>query len=659
MLEFFNTKDLNIRSFYLSSTFLEEFRGSQPNWGFNGMGYFVYKRTYARPLAEGGTEEWWQTCRRVVEGVYNVQKIHCKRFGLPWNDRKAQNSAQEMFRRMWDFKFLPPGRGLWAMGTDVMYLKGSAALNNCGFVSTKDISVDFAAPFCFLMDMSMLGVGVGGDCKGAGTITIKEPMILPGTVHKIVDSREGWVEALRLLLNSYTRKDYLPRFDYSDIRPEGTPIKGFGGVASGPEPLKEMLQSVGGLLEENIDERITSGIIVDIFNLIGKCVVAGGVRRTAEIMFSDANDEEFINLKADKEKLMSHRWASNNSVFGEVGMDYSHLVDRIADNGEPGIVWLDTMRKYGRLSDPITNADERAMGSNPCSEQTLESFELCCLVETFPAHHEDLSDYAKTLKFAYLYAKTVTLIPTHDSRVNAVMLRNRRIGCSMSGITQAIEKFGRHKFFTEFCNEGYEYIQRADKYYSEWLCVPSSIKTTSVKPSGTVSLLCGASPGIHYAHSEFYIRRVTLQKNSPLVQAAKDAGYAVEVSAYSPDTSVVVEFPVKEQFYSKGKDDVSIFEQFMNAADMQYWWADNQVSITVTFSKDEKKDILPCLEYFDDKLKSVSLLPIAEHGYTQAPYESIDEETYLAMSANIRQFDLDFNTHEVDDKFCDGDSCTI
>jgi len=659
MLEFFQTRDLNIRSFYLSSNFLESYKNSQPEWGFSGLGYFVYKRTYARPLPEGGTEEWWQTCRRVVEGVYNVQKIHCKRFGLPWNDRKAQTSAQEMYRRMWDFKFLPPGRGLWAMGTDVMYLKGSAALNNCGFVSTKDIAVDFAAPFCFLMDMSMLGVGVGGDCKGAGTLTIESPLVSTKDTFVIEDSREGWVEALRRLLGAYVGKCALPTFSYENIRPEGSPIKGFGGTASGPKPLKDMLTSICYLLNQHVGRKITSGLIVDIFNLVGKCVVAGGVRRTAEIMFSGADDEEFINLKADKEKLMSHRWASNNSVFGEIGMDYSHLVDRIADNGEPGIIWLDAMRKFGRLEDPANNADARAMGSNPCSEQTLESFELCCLVETFPANHEDLTDYQKTLKFAYLYAKTVTLIPTHDSRVNAVMLRNRRIGCSMSGITQAIEKFGRHTFFREFCNEGYKYIQTADKYYSEWLCVPRSIKTTSVKPSGTVSLLCGATPGIHYAHSEFYIRRVTLQKNSPLVTAAKDAGYPVETSVYSPETSVVVEFPVREKFFKKGKNDITIYEQFMNASDMQRWWADNQVSITVTFSKEEKDDILPCLQFFEDKLKSVSLLPISEHGYQQAPYEEISEEEFHRRASQVNALILGGNTHEVDDKFCDGDTCVL
>lgn len=659
MLEFFNTKDLNIRSFYLSSSFLEEFDGKQPKWGFSGVGYFVYKRTYARPLPDGNTEEWWQTCRRVVEGVYNVQKIHCKRFGLPWNDRKAQASAQEMFRRMWTFKFLPPGRGLWAMGTDVMYLKGSAALNNCGFVSTKDIAVDFAAPFCFLMDMSMLGVGVGGDCKGAGTVEIVEPVLETGAEFYVQDSREGWVDALRQLLNSFVGKNPLPNFRFDLIRPEGAQIKGFGGVASGPGPLQEMLSDISKLLLDNAGKKITSGVIVDVFNYVGKCVVAGGVRRTAEIMFSDAHDQEFIMLKQDEEKKESHRWASNNSVFGKVGMDYSHLIDLIATNGEPGIIWLDKMRSHGRLADPITNADERAMGSNPCSEQTLESFELCCLVETFPANHKDLEDYLKTLKFAYLYAKTVTLIPTHDSRVNAVMLRNRRIGCSMSGITQAIAKFGRREFFSKWCNTGYNYIQMADKYYSEWLCIPRSIKTTSVKPSGTVSLLCGATPGIHYPHSEYYIRRVTLQRNSPLAKACTDAGYKVETYIYSPDTTVVVEFPVHEEFFSKDKNQVSIYEQFMNAADMQHWWADNQVSITITFSQDEVKDIIPCLEYFEDKLKSVSLLPLVDHGYKQAPYETITKEQYEDMCKNLKELDLALSVHEVTEKFCDGEACTI
>ena len=113
--------DRKVRVFALSPTFMEQFQGKQPNWGFNGLGFFVFKRTYARDLPGGGTEEFWQTCRRVVEGCFNIQKIHCRQQGLPWDEQKAQGSAQDMFRRMWDFKFTPPGRGLWAMGTDLVY----------------------------------------------------------------------------------------------------------------------------------------------------------------------------------------------------------------------------------------------------------------------------------------------------------------------------------------------------------------------------------------------------------------------------------------------------------------------------------------------------------------------------------------------------------
>ena len=129
-----------IRDFSLSEIFLAQYAGKQPNWG--PVGYFTYKRTYARTKPDGTSEEFWETCRRVVEGVYNVQKQHCKALRLPWNDRKAQGSAQEMFERMWSFKFTPPGRGLWVMGTDLVYTKGSAALNNCAFVTTTNIDID-------------------------------------------------------------------------------------------------------------------------------------------------------------------------------------------------------------------------------------------------------------------------------------------------------------------------------------------------------------------------------------------------------------------------------------------------------------------------------------------------------------------------------------
>ena len=646
-------------SFELDPTFMARFRGLQPNWG--PIGYFTFKRTYARPDAWNGTEEFWQTCKRVVEGVYRVQKSHCLHHKLPWSDSKAQRSAQEMYERMWDFKWLPPGRGLWVMGTDVIENKGGAALNNCAFVSTANIDKDFTGPFEFLMDMSMLGVGVGADTLGAGLVNIVRPETNL-EIYTVEDSREGWVALIKRILLAYVGKKRLPQeIDYSLLRPKGAPLKGFGGKSSGPDPLIDLVNNIHSVMQlpEGLDEvPITTTQIVDLFNYIGKCVVSGGIRRTAEIMFGEPNDQEFIELKQDQDALYDRRWASNNSIKASVGQSYRKIAPLIASNGEPGVIWLENMQAYSRMKDVPDYKDYRVMGSNPCSEQSLESYELCCLVETFPANHNSLDDWQRTLKYAYLYAKTVTLVPTHNSRTNAVTLRNRRIGCSQSGIVQAMEKFGRHKYL-QGCDLGYEYVQRLDVQYSDWLCIPKSIKTTSIKPSGTVSLLCGATPGIHYPHSEYYIRNVRVDETSPLLKAAKDTGHQVEPCQYAPNTWVV-SFPVKEENFRLSKDDVSIWQQFANAADLQAYWADNQVSITVTFNSDEAKDIEACLDHFQTRLKSISLLPISDHKYEQAPYIKISEKKYHKLKNKITgDISIEVNAHDTDDQFCDGAKCEL
>ncbi|MBR9702936.1 fused protease/ribonucleoside-triphosphate reductase, partial [Candidatus Woesearchaeota archaeon] len=420
--------------FTLNNTFLKGFEGKQPRWG--PLGYVTYKRTYSRTFEDGTSEEYWQTLQRVVQGVYTIQKNHCFVNQLPWDEEKAQKSSQRMFQLMWDFKFTPPGRGLWMMGSDYMYKRGGAALNNCAFCSTEHIDISFAEPFCFLMDMSMLGVGVGGDTRGEGKITIQEPE-LEDRIFIVDDSREGWVDILRTVIKAYSGEGRMPKqISYDHVRPLGAPIKSFGGVASGPGPLIDMVDSIKEVLDKRIGQKIQSTDIVDIFNLVGRCVVSGGVRRTAEIMFGEPDDTAFLELKdpdKNKDALMHHRWASNNSIFAKVGMDYSEVAKRTAKNGEPGYEWLENAQAFSRMGGEPDYKDIRAMGGNPCLEQTLEPYELCCLVETYPAKHETVEEWIETLKFAYMYAKTVTLVPTHNKLTNAVMLRNRRIGCSMSG----------------------------------------------------------------------------------------------------------------------------------------------------------------------------------------------------------------------------------
>jgi hypothetical protein len=654
------------KPFKLSDNFIDGYKRKKAPFGFNGLGELVYMRTYSRIKDDGKNEMWWETVQRVVEGTYNMQKKHIERYDLGWNAWQAQRSAQEMYDRIFTMKFLPPGRGLWSMGTSLTEERGLyAALNNCAFVSTQNLKDDLSKPFTFLMDASMVGVGVGFDTKGVNTFIIRGPKTdRIDEVYVIPDSREGWVESLRRLLDSYFLGIANVDFDYSEIRNAGEPIKGFGGVSSGPDPLREVHKSVRNVLDNNIGEPISITTIVDIMNLIGKCVVAGNVRRTAEIVFGDPNSEEYLNLKNYKKN--PHReqfgWTSNNSIFAELGMDYTKAADRINDNGEPGFAWLENMQDYSRMRNGRDRKDHRVSGGNPCLEQSLESYELCCLVETFPNNHTDIDDYLKTLKYAYLYAKTVTLGKTHWSETNRVMLRNRRIGCSVSGIAQFITSRGLGQL-KDWLETGYDKIQEYDKLYSDWLAVPRSIKTTSVKPSGTVSLLAGSTPGLHYPESRFYIRRIRLSINSPLIKPLEKAGYKIEPAFGSEDSTLVVEVPVDVGEGIRTVSEISMWEQMSLAAFMQKYWADNQVSCTVTFDPEtEGYQISSALNYFQYQMKGISFLPKMEMGaYKQMPYEEITNEEYDKM---VKQLSfLSFrqvkgNEAEID-KFCNNDTCEI
>ena len=652
--------------FTISDNFIEGYKRTRPPFGFNGLGELVYMRTYSRLKEDGKNEMWWETVRRVVEGTYNMQKKHIERYDLGWNAWQAQRSAQEMFDRIFNMKFLPPGRGLWSMGTSLTEEKGLyAALNNCAFVSTKHLKDDLSKPFTFLMDASMVGVGVGFDTEGAESFVIKGPKPdREPEVYQIPDTREGWVESVARLLDSYFVSTSEVKFDYTQIRKAGEPIKGFGGVSSGHEPLKEVHKQIRKTLNKNLGEPITVTTIVDIMNLIGKCVVAGNVRRTAEIVFGNPESEEYLNLKNYKKNPYRETfgWTSNNSIFATLGMDYSEAASRINDNGEPGFAWLENMRGYSRMKNGMDNKDHRVMGGNPCLEQSLESYELCCLVETFPNNHEDLDDYLKTLKYAYLYAKTVTLGKTHWPETNRVMMRNRRIGTSVSGIAQFITDRGLSEL-REWLEEGYDTIRDYDTQYSEWLAVPLSIKTTSVKPSGTVSLLAGATPGLHYPESRFYIRRMRLSINSPLIKPLEKAGYTIEPAFGSEDSTVVVEIPVDVGEGIRTINEVPMWEQMSLAAFMQKYWADNQVSCTVTFDPETEGDqIVSALNYFQYQLKGISFLPKMEKGaYRQMPYQEITEKEYDKRVGELKflSFRQVKGNEAVVDKFCNNDTCEI
>ena len=671
----------DVFSFRLSEDFVNKYNNVPAPFGFsdagsNSLGEVTFIRTYSRVKEDGTKERWHEVCRRVIEGMYSVQKNHAKDNRLPWNDNKAQKSAQEAFQRMFELKWTPPGRGLWAFGTPMtMEKRNSASLQNCAMVSTRDIDRnDPGALFAWVMDALMLGIGVGFDTIGQDKqMPIYAPSE-PASIYEIPDTREGWVESVRLLINSFLRQNQpIQEFNYDLIRPLGAPIKGFGGVASGPAPLIDLHTRIRNVIGSRAGEVLDSRAIVDIVNLIGTCVVSGNVRRSATLALGSPGDTGFINLKNpevfpernsyDPEKP-GWAWMSNNSIAAEVGTKYEDYVDLIADNGEPGFIWLDVARNFGRLADPADGKDSRIMGFNPCAEQPLESYELCTLVEVHLNRHESKEDFLKTLKFAYLYGKTVTLMPTHWQQTNGIMQRNRRIGTSLTGIAAFADEHGL-PVIREWMDEGYNTIRKYDHSYSEWLCVRESVRVTTVKPSGSVSLLSGATPGVHWGPGgEFYLRAIRFGDQDPMLHLFKAAGYKIEADLVSANTQVVY-FPVASG-HKRAEKQVSLFEKIGLAATAQKYWSDNGVSVTLSFDKDEEtKFIAPALNMYEGQLKAVSFLPMGNKTYPQQPYTEITREEYNAYVGTIGKIDWSAiydgkdNLDAESEKYCSTDACEI
>lgn len=669
-------------SFRLSEDFLDSYRSKSAPFGYqdaagNSVGEITFLRTYSRIKEDGNKETWVDVCERVINGMYSLQKEHCKKNRLPWNDIKAQASAKEAYDRLFNLKWTPPGRGLWVMGTNIVNIqKNSAALQNCAFISTLEMNKhNPAKPFGFLMEASMLGVGVGFDDKGADkSFTIYQPKLDATVTFAIPDTREGWVDSVTMLINSYLKPDQQDiQFIYDDIRPLGAPIKTFGGVAAGPDPLIKLHDYIRKKFDGRTGEILTRVDIADIGNLIGVCVVSGNVRRSAELLIGRLDDKNFLNLKNSEiypernsynPEAPGWGWMSNNSVETTVGADLSSIIDGIALNGEPGVIWMDVSRKYGRLADAPNNKDWRVAGYNPCAEQSLESFECCTLVETYLNRHDSLEDYKRTLKFAYLYAKTVTLLPTHWEETNAIMQRNRRIGTSISGVANFADRVGMPTL-REWMDQGYQTVQRYDNIYSEWLGIRESIKTTTVKPSGTVSILAGESPGVHWTPGgKFFMRAIRFSNDDAMLPLFKMANYRVEPASESPDTTSVVFFPIKSDA-KRSEKDVTIFEKMALAASAQRYWSDNSVSVTISFDGETEKDhVGTVLHMYDGQLKTVSFLPQGNFTYPQMPYTQITEEEYNESSQNL--FPIDFTgiyaglgADAVGENYCTTDACEI
>lgn len=644
--------------FHFDPTFAQELRSRPVRFGFGPVSETVFYRTYSRPLeAEGRNEAWADVVLRCVEGAMSIRKDWYRTsIGKRWPKQEMDGVAKAMAEAIFDLKFVPPGRGLWAMGTDFVYERGSSALNNCGFVSTAGSLADAAE---WAMDALMLGVGVGWDT--AYTIPEKAKLLPRGDkVTAIKDSREGWVRSVADIIRCWENAEPQPEFDYQRIRPKGAPIRGFGGVAAGPEPLLDLHVTLRKVLSHQTDP---TRIVADVMNAIGVCVVAGNVRRSAEIGIGLPNDDTFLDLKnysmhPEREAI---GWMSNNSVALDTPEDFELLPEvarRVRMNGEPGTFNRLMTQKYGRTGDRM---EDQAVGLNPCAEIPLESFELCNLVEVFPTRHATEAELRSTLQLATFYASTVALLRSHDESTNEVVSRNRRVGVSLSGVADWVERDGVSAAFGAM-NRGYDLVRRVNEQLAKAAGVPPSVRVTTVKPSGTVSLLAGVSAGVHWPYASTLIRRIRVGEHDPVNEVLQAAGIPNEPDNWSKNTNVY-EFPLQ---YGGGRTrnakDVTLWEQAALVAMTQRAWADNAVSNTLTFSDSEQEQIEAVLSYYAPQVKSMSMLPRREDVYEQMPLEEISTEEFKARRAQIKALDWRTMTQrqaEDVEKYCTTDACEI
>lgn len=590
-------------------------------WG--PLGYITFKRTYSRRLTDDVnslTEEFEDSVDRVIKACVEQLKISF-----------SEEETKELKELLLQLKGSVAGRFWWQLGTKTVDKLGLLSLQNCAFTT-----VDTPRAFTWAMDALMLGSGVGFNIQREFVYQL--PKVKSATIVRqdtkdadfiIPDTREGWIKLLDEVLKSHFQTG--KGFSYSTIllRGKGTLIKGFGGIASGPEELCSGIAEISRIFNSRADKKLRPIDCLDIMNVIGSIVVAGNVRRSAEIALGDPDDLQYLSSKRwDLGSIPNYRAMSNNSVIcNDINTLPEQFWEGYKGNGEPfGLINLSLSKSCGRLGE-TQYPDPNVQGFNPCAEQSLAPYETCCLAEIFLPNITSKEELFKVAKYLYRINKHSLALPCHLKETEEVVHKHMRMGIGVTGYLQATEEQRSWLFDT------YLKLREYDKEYSAKHNWPTSIKLTTVKPSGTLSLLAGVTSGVHPAYSQYYIRRIRIASNSPLANLCRKHGYYSEYQKNfdgSEDrNTVVVSFPVAVPEGTVLAKNLSAIEQLEYVKRLQTEWSDNAVSVTVYYKKEELPEIQDWLKkHYNNSIKSVSFLLHSEHGFAQAPLQEITKEQY-------------------------------
>lgn len=590
----------------------------------------VYRRTYSRS-DNGIAENWADSTERVIKG--NL------RLGTATHLFPDEEERLRYF--MLNRKATGAGRVLWYCGSPSHAKLGGAALNNCWV-----IAVDEWGNFVAVQDLLMLGGGVGASVEHR--FVSKLPKIRRGvtvTHHCtkdadfiVPDSREGWNKLIYRVLEAFfvTGKSFT--FSTICVRGSGEPINGFGGVASGSLPLVKLVEKLCGIFQEREGKHIRPIDAGDIICAIGEMVVSGNIRRSAIILVGDPWDKEYLRAKRwDLGTLPTQRSCANYSIACDDMEDAHPLFWKTYETGEPfGIVNRKNIQKYGRMGEL---KKDTAISVNPCGESTLESFEPCNLQEISLPNLDSEEEFIEAARLMHRFGKRVCLEKYHRPEIEEVVKRNFRIGTGITGCLQS------SLFNPKTLDKVYAAIQEENIKYSKQLGIPPSIRTTLVKPSGTLSLVNDCTPGIHAAFSHYTIRRIRFASNDTLIPILREAGHHMEPSNRFDGTldhnTMVVDFYMEVPDGTPCADDgFDTWKQLDTLLMAQKHWADQAVSVTVYYKKDEISKIKEWLSENINNLKTISFLCHNDHGFIQAPLEAITKEQYESATSKLKPIDV-------------------
>ena len=586
---------------------------------------YIHLSRYSRWLPEKNRREnWGETIDRYFK-FFDEHLEEMNKFKLDADTRKELKDA------VLSLEIMPSMRCLMTAGEALK--RENVAGYNCSY-----IAVDNPRSFDEILYVLMNGTGVGFsvESKYVDQLPVVEDEFFESdTTIVVADSKLGWAKSLKELIQ-LLYSGQVPKWDVTKVRPAGSPLKTFGGRASGPEPLVQLFEFCVTTFKKSAGRRLTTLECHDIVCKIADVVVVGGVRRSALISLSDLNDDRMRTAKSGAwwEDNIQRALANNSFVAKDkpdVGVFLKEWLSLYeSKSGERGIFSRKASKnqaeKFGRR-DP--NHD---FGTNPCSEIILRSREFCNLTEAVVRSSDSVEDLKRKVRLATILG-TIQATLTNFKYLSKKWKENceeeRLLGVSLTGIMDNSFTNGKAgEGLEDLLKELRRIAEETNKEWSKNIGINPSAAITCVKPSGTVSQLVDSASGIHARHAPFYIRTIRADKKDPLAHLMRDMGFPVEDDVSKPNHTYVFSFPMKAPENAIYRKDMSAIEQLEIWLTYQRYWCEHKPSITVTVKEDEWPAVGGWVWNHFDEMSGVSFLPYSEHVYKQAPYQDIDKIEY-------------------------------